>query len=378
MNTPELISDTAALAAACDTLSTQGIVALDTEFVRVDTYYPKLCLIQLAAPKKIVLVDPLAVESLEPLRQMLIDPEVVKILHAARQDFEVLYQLFGELPRPVFDTQIAAAFRGLGDQLGYAYLVEQICGVTLSKSQTRTDWCARPLQEKQIAYAADDVRYLYELFLNLSGRLKRDGVWDWADEEMKSLLNTENYQTSPEQAYLRIGAGKSLSPTNQHVLWALADWRERRAQQKNLPREWVVKERALVEIAKRLPTDEASLTTINGIGPKTAERWGKELLLIVKANKGIDNAKALWPELKRLSPKQKKMTNELFEQLQQRADALGICATLLGPRRDISPLITGEDTPLLHGWRYKAVGVELEKTLARLTKPVNRFGLTPL
>ncbi|MDH3693384.1 MAG: ribonuclease D [Gammaproteobacteria bacterium] len=373
MSAPVLISDTASLADACKTLSKQGVVALDTEFVRVDTYYPKLCLLQLAAPKKIVLVDPLAVESLEPLRNMLLDPDVVKVLHAARQDFEVLYQIFGDLPQPVFDTQIGAAFRGLGDQLGYAYLVEQICGVTLSKSQTRTDWCARPLQEKQIAYAADDVRYLYELFLNLSGRLKRDGLSDWADEEMKSLLSVENYQTNPETAYLRIGAGKSLSPRNQHVLWALADWRERRAQQKNLPREWVVKERVLVEIAKRLPADKASLTAINGIGSKTADRWSKEILLIVKANQGIRNAKALWPALKRLTPGQKQITNDLFEQLQQRAAALGICASLLGPRRDISPLVTGDDSPLLHGWRYQAVGADLQKTMLKKTKPAKLF-----
>ncbi len=376
MNIPKLISDTASLAVVCKTLPQQGVVALDTEFVRVDTYYPKLCLIQLAAPKKVVLVDPLAVESLEPLREMLFDTNVVKILHAARQDLEVLYQLFGDLPQPVFDTQIGAAFRGLGDQLGYAYLVEKICGVSLTKSQTRTDWCARPLNQQQIEYAADDVRYLYELFLNLSGRLKRDGVWDWAEEEMQSLLNPEYYRTNPEEAYLRINAGKSLSPRNQHVLWALADWRERRAQQKNLPREWVVKDRVLVDVARTLPTDQASLAQIKGIGAKTVQRWGKELLMIVRANTGIKNAKALWPTLKRLTPKQKNITNELFDQLKRRASALGICASLLGPRRDISPLVVGEDSPLLRGWRYNAVGAELQKTLARLTKPANIFNST--
>lgn len=354
-----MITDVESLQSLCARLRDAPWIALDTEFMRVQTYRARLCLIQLSTPELVVCVDPLTLPDLKPLLDLLYQPTVLKVLHAARQDLEVLADLQGAPPPTVFDTQVAAALVGYDDQLGYGALVEAITGHKLDKLEARTDWAARPLSAAQLRYAADDVHYLRDVYLHLDARLKQLGREAWLAEECAALTDPALYRNDPMQAWRRLGAGATLAPSAQTLLVALATWREREAQQRDLPRGWVVPDPALIELARRAPDSIAALASIPELKPGVVRRDGETLLEIVRAAQTTP-ARRWWEPTERLEPAQMELAKRLSGVAQQRARDANVSATLLAPKREVLRLIRGDTGgALLRGWRRALVGEEL-------------------
>ena len=385
-----LVQDDAALRALCARLAGAEWIALDTEFMRVRTYSARLCLIQVATPEVIACVDPLAVP-IDPLLDVLYDSRdgggraasgdgmdaggratpgavagtaaddahALKVLHAARQDLEVFFDIRQAVPAPVFDTQIAAALTGYDDQIGYSALVEKITGQMLPKVNQRADWAARPLTPELVAYAADDVRYLCEVYRHLEQKLIALGRRAWLVEECAAQTDVKLYRNDPELAWQRLKQGKTLAPTQQPLLAQLAAWRERVAQQKNLPRGWVVPDPALVDIARAQPENPGQLAAIPGMEPALARRFGGEILAIVDQGKRLEPQR-LWQEPSRPEPEQQRLLDAVSSRIQACARAHGVSATLLAPRREMVKFVLNEpDCALLRGWRHQLIGAEL-------------------
>jgi ribonuclease D len=358
-----LITDAAGLRALCLRLAPAPWIALDTEFMRVNTYRARLCLMQLATPEEIACVDPLALGDIGPLLELLYRPTVVKVLHAARQDLEVLADLghASQLapPQPLFDTQIAAALSGEDDQIGYSGLVERITGHKLDKIEARTDWAARPLSAAQLRYAEDDVRYLRDVYAALDARLHALGRSDWLREECATLTDPALYRNDPEQVWRRLGAGATLAPAQQTVLVALATWREREAARRDLPRGWVVPDAALVELARRAPATLGALADIAELKPSMIRRDGETLLQCLGDARALP-VQRYWDPPERLDAAQMAQIKQLGARVQERARAAGVSATLVAPRRELTRLVRGErDLALLRGWRRDFIGAEL-------------------
>ena len=284
----QLIDDEMSLKKLCARLQGCPWLAVDTEFERESTYYPELCLVQVAGNGNVGLIDTLAIADLEPLYALLYDPSITKVFHSARQDFEIFYHLKGKLPAPLFDTQIAAALRGYDQQTGYASLVKDVLDVDLAKSQTRTDWKRRPLSPEQLHYAADDVIYLGPLYELLLGKLIEFGQLPQFQEQCRALNRSELYEPDPETMWqkIRIRAVKNFREPSLTVFKKLAAWRELTARGKNLPRKWIIKDHALVAIARELPADPEALSRLDDIDARTMKRYGKELLHIAMSESG--------------------------------------------------------------------------------------------
>ena len=354
---PILIDSAPDLARPLEVLSTADWVALDTEFVRERTFRARLCLVQIATPDLLVCVDPLAVD-VRPLLDALYRPTLLKVLHAARQDLEVLYDVRGAVLAPVFDTQIAAALTGPEDQIGYAALVERLTGHLLDKQATRTDWSQRPLSEAQLAYARDDVHFLRETYRQLAARLESLRRRDWLAEECASLIAPALYAFEPALAWRRIRAGQRLGPDAQWRLASLAAWREQTARARDLPRGWVLKDAALIELASNPPANLAALAQRPGITPTILRKWGGELL--AKLNTAPDSAGApLWEAPVRLDPTQASVLKRWSERAQALALAEGLSATLLATRQDMQELLLTGTGRLARGWRRQLLGEEL-------------------
>lgn len=359
----ELVSDGDGLTALSRTAKGLTWVGLDTEFMRVRTYYPRLCLVQLAVGPHVYCIDPLAVEDLSRLKDIFADSSILKVVHSARQDIEVLYHYLGIIPQPLFDTQVAAALAGYGAQVGYAALVKSVVGPDLGKTLTRTDWCARPLTSGQLRYAVDDVKYLGQLCEVLQDELEQAGRTPWLEQEAKELTDPALYSNDPEQAYRRLGQGRTLEPVAQQTLRSLATWREGVAQQLDLPREWVITDKVLVALARVAPADRAVLNEIEGAHPRWIDRWGKTVLDIVHDSQTLD-PEPLWNNPSPLTSEQEQLSKALLQRVRGRAEQLGIAPSLLGTRRDIERLVRGKrDLALLRGWRQQVIGDEL---LARM------------
>lgn len=340
-------------------------VALDTEFVRERTYYARLCLIQLATPQWLVLVDPLALDDLSDLLDALYLPRLTKVLHAARQDLEVFYDLRQDVPRPVFDTQLAAAYLGYDDQIGYGALVQALTGVTLEKTQTRTDWAVRPLSAEQLRYAQDDVRYLRQLYGALAGELEARGRLAWLAEDCARLADAGLYRNDPETAWRRLKSGRRLAPAGQRMLRALAAWREQSAREKNLPRGWIVRDDVLLELARRAPETRAQLAQVSGLEAPALKKWGDALLACVAAGRQAA-PETLWPPHTPLTPAQTGLCKRVLEELKTVAREQDLSAALLGTRHDVEELVRGaHETRLLRGWRGALLGERLAALLAQ-------------
>lgn len=354
----QLVTEPAQLEDLIGQLGAAPWIALDTEFMRERTYYARLCLVQVATPSVIACVDALRLPSIDPLLDLLQAPTTLKVLHAARQDLEVFWDRRQALPAPVFDTQIAAALLGRDQQIGYGNLVESITGVRLPKLATRTDWSARPMSEAQLRYAFDDVRYLREVYLHLERELERLGRRAWLDEECAQLTDPQLYRNDPERAWRRLRAGQSLAPQAQAVLAALAAWREREAQRRNLPRGWVVKDAVLVDLARRAPRTLDELASTPGLAPAILRQSGAAILA------EIDRARAapaapLWPAFDPPDAVRQQLYKEMAARVQACAAREHISATLLATRQDLQQLIQSGDSPVLHGWRRAVIGEEL-------------------
>ncbi len=355
-----LIADRDALATLLERLRGCEWIALDTEFVRVKTYFARLCLVQLATPDggEVACVDPLAVD-ISPLLDSLYAPQQLKVIHAARQDLEVLAQPHGGVPPgPVFDTQIAAALCGYDEQTSYAQLVEATTGVKLAKRHTRAHWDRRPLTAEELRYAVEDVRYLCDVYEHLSQRLSALGRTSWLEEDCAALRDPALYRHDPERAFLRLKQGALLPPDAQPVLAALAAWRERTAQARDLPRHWVVPDEVLVAIAQHSPTSRAALMRVPGAGGAIARRWAEAILAAVAAGRAR-GPQRLWPEPQPLDRRSQALLERLSARIKERAQSLGLRPAVLATRRELLALLRGADSLLLHGWRREVIGEEL-------------------
>ncbi len=361
-DTPYRLVDSAEmLDTFCASLKGEKWLALDTEFIREKTYYPKLCLLQVGVPGNIACIDPLALPDLSPLLDILYDRNIVKVLHSCSQDMEIFACLKGEIPGPVFDTQLAAPLIGLPEQIGYANLVQEMAGVTLDKSQTRTDWSRRPLATAQLAYAADDVRYLAEIYPAFRQKLADMGRLEWLDAEFLACEQIDRYLRKPELAWQRIRGVDKLRPRPLSVLQALSAWREQVARDKNLPRNWILKDDTLSDIARMAPTTRDKLASVRNLPPKSLERYGSTILDIVKA--AVDTAPQPLPEhRRRVKPTahEDALADILQAQLRVLAARYEINSTSLGSRKDLLALVQGDEAiPLMHGWRREMAGNEL-------------------
>ncbi|MDY6942915.1 MAG: ribonuclease D [Pseudomonadota bacterium] len=360
----DFIQHPEALEAWCDHAKDRACLALDTEFIREKTYYPQLCLIQAATDQAVACIDPLALPTLEPLLELFTDERIVKILHSGTQDMEIFHQLApAHMPRPIFDTQLAAALLGYGHQVGYGRLVEQRLGIQLTKHHTRSDWCRRPLSAEELAYAEDDVRYLVPLYETLSSELRERGRMDWLKADFAALSDPDRYQTRPAEAWQRIGRSHRLKPRQLGALRALAEWRESLAQRINRPRQWIVKDESLVDLAQRLPKGIDDMTRIRGIQAKLLSDYGSTLLELI--SEGAEKPLEVPNRGKVLDEDQQSVVDILSAVVRKKGVELDISPALLATRRELEALVDGQrDIPVLQGWRSKAVGEILTATLA--------------
>ena len=350
-----------ALHACCARLNAAEWLALDTEFMRERTYYPKLCLVQVATPQIVACVDVLALPSLDPLLAVLDDTRILKVLHSARQDLEMFFHVNGRVPAPLFDTQLAASFAGFPDQAGYATLVQALLGVTLEKSHTRADWSRRPLPPAVRQYAADDVRYLCKIYPLLKHKLESQHRLAWLDAETARLTDPATYRSEPDSAWQRLRGLQRLKPQQLAAAKALAAWRERAAMQSNLPRQWVLKDEVLVDLAKQLPATTEALRSVRGLQEGTARKYGEEWLGLV--NGARSDAKPASPA-PRLNAAQQALVDALMAVLRLQGAAAGVSPAQLASRGELERLARGErDVAVLQGWRLETAGRALLELL---------------
>jgi ribonuclease D len=358
----ELFIDTpAGLQELCQRLRGQPVLALDTEFLREKTYYAQLCLLQIAAEDLIACVDPLALADLGPLLEIIYDPTVTKVMHSARQDLDILFDLRGALPRPLFDTQIAATLLGYGDQLGYAALVKDLQGVELDKAHTRTDWSQRPLDDAQLHYAADDVRYLLPIYQQQRARLEAMGRLAWLQKDFDELTDPALYAPPESELWKRVRGTQKLRGRQLAILQGLAAWREQQARRSNRPRRWVLKDEVMVDLARRGPETLAEMEKIRGLEAKTLQRHGAALLEVMAQARQLPAAQ--WPsrpEGRRLQPIQEGLVDVLMALVRTRGVEQEVSPQLLASRKELEAVVAGSrDCAVLHGWRNAVVGAEL-------------------
>lgn len=356
------VTASAELLQALENLAPGDFVALDTEFMRESTYFPKLCLIQTANSGACAVLDPLALPDLAPVWKFLADRRRTKVLHAARQDLEVLATATREptAPGPIFDTQIAAALLGYPAQIGYGSLVAERLGHTLPKGHTRTDWSRRPLTPEQLQYAEDDVRYLVPLYLDLQAALQAAGRLEWLYEETRELEGLDLHGADPDAAWRRLKGLERLQPQQRATLKLLAQWREAAAIRHDKPRGWILADDALREIAERMPGTTQDLETVRSVPPGVVRRRGDEILALIERGRAdaVNEVAASMPT--RPQPQQVALVSKLMGLSRETAQHAKINAELLATRRDIEQLVFSRRTEhLLSGWRREVIGEPL-------------------
>jgi ribonuclease D len=360
------ITSTADLADFCARLEGQPFIAVDTEFMRETTYWPKLCLVQAAAPGGIEAnIDPLA-EGLDlgPLLDVLRNPKVLKVFHAARQDVEI-FNILGAMPAPLFDTQIAGMAAGFGEQVAYDALVRKILKVEIDKSHRFTDWSRRPLSAAQQSYALADVTHLAELYPILRARLEKEGRLSWVTEEMAAMCDPALYDVDPENAWRRLKPRKHTAKYLA-VFRAVAAWRERTAQQRDQPRGRILKDEAIDELAAQAPTDADAMNRLRSV-PKgfAGSRYGPELIEAIQA--ALKDPEAYAPTIERNHAPPPAAAGAVVELLKvllkARAEDAGVASKLIATVADLEKIAADDraDTQALHGWRREAFGEDALK-----------------
>lgn len=345
----------------CNGLLDRPIIAMDTEFVRTQTYFAHLCLIQIATDAHLVYVDVLADLDCRPFVELLATGNSMKVIHAAKQDIEALYSTYGQIPGPIFDTQVAAGLLGFQPQIGYATLVEELLGIRLEKGQTRTDWSRRPLTAAQTDYALDDVLYLSEMHSILRKRLETGGRYTWALEDSAALTDSRLYDSPTEDAWQRLPGIAYLPVPVQSRARLLATWRENQARKLDRPRQWILADKVLLRIAEADPEDGSSLRQVSDLPAGVARKQGEALLEVLRqANDDVAQSRIEFrQQVKPPTPDQKAL-KRLAQIVHSTADELGISADLLATRRDLTALMRGQnDTRQLSGWRRDVIGQRL-------------------
>jgi ribonuclease D len=359
---PVLIATTSRLDEFCQRMSGETFITVDTEFMRERTYWPELCLVQIAGAKEVAVIDAQGAGlDLAPLGVLFANEGVTKVFHAARQDIEIFVRRFGDVPRPIFDTQVAAMVAGYGDQVGYDALVSSLTGLSIDKAHRFSDWSVRPLSAAQTAYAAADVTHLREVYLRLSQRLQQDNRLGWVAEEMAILNNPATYRTDPETAWERLRP----RTTNRRLLYCLkevAAWREKEAQRVNIPRQRLIKDEALLEIAATAPANADALARVRGVTRGFAEgRSGTALLEVLAAARRVPDADlpALMQSRESARPSAA-LVSLLKVLLAAKSEQHHVAPRLVASSEDIDRLALEEapDVPSLHGWRREVFGTD--------------------
>ncbi|WP_182417102.1 ribonuclease D [Bartonella sp. HY038] len=355
------ITTTKDLEAAIAALSKSDFVTVDTEFLRESTFWPQLCLIQLASPDLEVLIDPLATGiDLSAFFELMGNKKVLKVFHAARQDVEIVYHLGNLIPMPIFDTQIAAMVLGFGDSISYDHLVQKTTGKQLDKSSRFTDWSRRPLSESQLTYALADVTYLRDVYLDLVRQLKKSGRTNWLDEEMQILTSPKTYEYLPENAWARI-KGRFKKPREVAVLQKIAAWREREAQKRDLPRGRIVKDDALVEIAIQQPQTMDALSRLRAL-PKGFERshFANDLLAAIKEAMALPKEQLPIVKPPKNLPEGANSAIDILKLLLKIiSEENNVAAKIIASSDDIEKIVVdgvAAKIGAMHGWRYEMFG----------------------
>ncbi len=356
----QLITDSAALVDACSALAKSDYVTVDTEFLREQTFWPQLCLVQMAGPDLEFLIDPLAPSiDLQPFFELMANPSIVKVFHAGRQDIEIVFSKAGLIPEPIFDTQVAAMVCGFGESVGYVNLVKKVLSIDVDKGARFTDWSRRPLSRKQLEYALGDVTHLRDVYHFLVNELEKSGRSHWLTEEMAALCAPETYVTKPEDAWkrlkMRVKSKRALA-----VMMELAAWREEEAQSQNVPRNRVLRDEALYDIANQSPTSVEKLADLRSLSQGFAKsQRAREIIDAVK--KGRERDLSSVPSLKngrQLSAEATAFVDLLRVLLKANAAHFGVAPRLIADSSDLESIAVEDapDIPALKGWRRELFG----------------------
>ncbi len=355
-----LVTDSGELAAFCQSFAKYPYVTVDTEFLRETTFWPKVCVIQLACDDHAIAVDALAEGlDLSPFFELMANASVVKVFHAARQDIEIVWHLAKIIPAPLFDTQVAAMVCGYGDQIAYGELAQSICKVTLDKSSRFTDWSRRPLTDAQIVYAIADVTHLRDIYKSLRQRLEHTGRLHWLTDEMASLCNTETYQQSPERAWERY-AHRARKPRDLAVLMELTAWREHEAQSRDVPRSRVLKDDIMLEVVSAAPRTVEALGGLRAF-PRGMERSRAGAEILAAIERGLARDPKSLPKIERDRRGGGGATVELLKVLlRQVAEKQGVAAKMIATIDELEALAGDDhaDVPAMKGWRRELFGAK--------------------
>ncbi|MDX8389674.1 MAG: ribonuclease D [Mariprofundaceae bacterium] len=357
-----------ALQQMCHELEKEPVLYIDTEFHRENTYSPDFALLQISGGKRCFIVDPLTIESLDPLWQLLHRPESLKVLHAGRQDIEIILEKSGEIPRPLFDTQVAASLLGYGQQIGFGNLLQRLRNISLPKAESFSDWLARPLRPEQLTYAADDVIYLIPMYQQLNEELQTSGRRDWLDQEQAVLTSLDTYTMDPQNIFWRVKGSNRLKAKQLAILRELAAWRELAAQKRNLPRRRVLSDEILIELSRGQATTREHLERIRGLNSGVIRRFGDDILAVVQCGREMPSEK--WPELpaRHHNTVGTDLRQEMLSTLVRlRAEDEQISAPLLASKGEMTALASWAkktdtpppDLPCLQGWRRDLIGEDM-------------------
>ncbi len=356
-----LITDTATLAAMCDRLAAADFVTVDTEFMRENTFFPDLCLVQIASPDEAAAIDPKSPNlSLQPLLNLLTDSDVLKVFHAAGQDLEIIYNLTGKTPSPLFDTQVAAMALGMGEQVSYTNLVQSYLGISVDKGARFTDWARRPLNDRQIDYAIGDVTHLAALFPKMVAKLRKTGRGGWLDDEMARVCDPATYANDPDTAWQRIRL-PSRKPDVLGRLKALAAWRENEAKSKDVPRQRIVKDETLGELASSPPKTQSDLARFRGLSATWATNdIGKRLMGALEAASPMPASELPARDAPRpgLSSEGALIADLLKLLLKIRAKEANVAPKLIARTDELDAIAGGvrDGLAILSGWRFDIFG----------------------
>ncbi len=358
---PDLITEQQQLNSLCTALTSQEQIALDTEFMRTNTYAPQLGLLQIMLNEHAICIDPLADLDMQTMWQLIFDPQRTSILHSAKQDMEVMWYEQGAVVGKLIDTQICAGLLGFPAQIGYAGIADELLNVAISKSQTRTDWSRRPLTEAQLKYAAEDVAHLPRLLEIMRKRLEDTGRFEWAQEDSEAMLDLSLYKPAPDDAWQRVKSIPFLPIEQQARARALATWRERRAMDSDKPRQWILSDKALLQLAQENPGSRQALSKLSEIPDGLARNQGQKLLTVLdSANQQFARGDLELKQQVSDRDADKGTLRKLSGIVKAKASELDIAPEILASKRDIMALLRGDAVQrVTTGWRKSVIGDEL-------------------
>ena len=361
-----MVTDETQLKECCANLSNSPFLAIDTEFLREKTYFSILALIQVANESDTYIIDPLSIDNLNDFFELVNNPNIVKVLHSARQDYEIFFNLQGKLPKPIFDTQVAASLLGYGEQIGYANLVKNLLDIDVDKSQTRTDWTRRPLNEKQLSYAASDVIHLAEIYPVMLKKLEDLNRADWLQDDFDQLTQSSCYEADKRAMWKKVKSANRLSGKRLSIVQELADWREVQAISRNIPRKHVLSDDVIVDIANQQPESIPQLKEVRQLNPRLKDDVLKQLLQCVIS--GSNKPESEWPRFsrsKKPSTEQSAIVDILSAIVQLSAAENNISPSFICNKKDLVNLVCGDmESPLYQGWRKILVGVKIKSFLS--------------